>query len=138
MPGAASASTSWAAVPAETPETVTGAPSAATEKAPAAGRLVWSTLSSKVTVIELPSAATAALVSSGGVVSGILMLTAVPAVQEKPGLNQVLVRAVSWMAAAKAREVLPTTTVRALVAAVMSVSTVSVKAVAFRYKVVTE
>ena len=88
-------STSWAAVPAETPETVTGAPSAATEKAPAAGRLVWSTLSSKVTVIELPSAATAALVSSGGVVSGILMLTAVPAVQEKPGLNQVLVRAVS-------------------------------------------
>ena len=137
MPGAASASTSWAAVPAETPETVTGAPSAATEKAPAAGRLVWSTLSSKVTVIELPSAATAALVSSGGVVSGILMLTAVPAVQEKPGLNQVLVRAV-WVASAKAREVLPTTTVRALVAAVMSVSTVSVKAVAFRYKVVTE
>ena len=70
--------------------------------------------------------------------SVILMLTAVPAVQEKTGLNQVLVRAVWVAASAKAREVLPTTTVRALVAAVMSASTVNVNAVVVRKKVVTE
>ena len=67
-----------------------------------------------------------------------LMLTAVPAVQEKPGLNHSLLRAVGLGASARAREVPPTTTVRALVAAVMSVSRVNVKAVALTNKVVTE
>ena len=82
-----------------------------------------------------PSARTTALVSEGGARSVILMLTSVPAVQEKPGLNQVLVRVV---ASAKAKEVWPTTMVRSLVAAVMSASTVNEKEVAFRFKTVKE
>ena len=85
-----------------------------------------------------PSARTTALVSEGGARSVILMLTSVPAVQEKPGLNQVLMRGVWVVTSAKAREVLPTTMVRSLVAAVMSASTVSEKAVAVRYKIVRE
>ena len=53
-----------------------------------------------------------------------VVLTAVPAVQERPVLSQNLLRA-EVPPSAKAREVLPTTRTRALEAVVMSVSKVT-------------
>ena len=68
----------------------------------------------------------AALVT-GGVAAVSLTLMAVPTVRETPEEAQVLVRPVWVMEAARTREVLPTTRVRALVAVVMVVSTLNEK-----------
>ena len=67
-----------------------------------------------------------------------LTVTAVPAVKETPELAQILPRTVLLVAAARAREVLPTTRVRALVAVVMSVSRASVRLLPVRNKAMTE
>ena len=63
---------------------------------------------------------------------------AVPTVHERPGLDQVLKRLVMVVASARAREVVPTTRVRAAVAVVMSVSNLSVRVPPDRNKAMTE
>ena len=67
-----------------------------------------------------------------------LTLTAVPSVHERPVLDQTLTVLVMVVASARAREVVPTTRVRAAVAVVMSVSSLSERVPLDRNKEMTE
>ena len=129
----------WALV--TPPSARTAVPSSA--RVPAAGGVTIFTLasvspasssanskSSTVKVYGLSSPVVTVLWAAvGGLLAAAMSLTtmSVPSVRETPELSQTLLRVVMVSASARTREVLPTTSVRAAVAVVMSASTVSSK-----------
>ncbi len=103
--------------------------------------LVGNVKLSAVPTVAVWSSIGFATVGAALVVVAAVSLTsmAVPAVHERPGLDQILKRGPVVSASARAREVVPTTRVRAAVAVVMSASSASVRAPAGdRYKLMTE